>query len=439
MSSESLSTLSARTNRETARIVDATFIDLHPDFQREYEAWSEKLCTGFIETILIGRATNPIWLVINETNDCVDVLDGMHRLTTAIRFLHNQFPIGKSVSAIDPTKYKDKYFRDLSKDDQQRYRTYRFYLNVLDASYRDEDKLNEMYEILNCSARPLNEYEQKKPLYKPLYDLIAPYSMRIFDSPLYPKTESKRGDNDMAFLSLIALAQPNLPTFSSLRDNYKKWAAVAFGEKHDEITKNLEEKKEALTELSKRIIRYLDTFRNDERLFDGEDEVVAAKIIVARCAALIPSVALFNRHSTALSAALKVQIFDRIRDDNLGLVGRNAVFQKTVIATVDAVIHAEIGTVAAPRLFSREQIERRLTEQNKQCAICNKEIKTGQKYEGDHILGWAAGGQTVYENLQVVHKHKCHRVGKAAGGEVAAPAPEKLNTAASTGSVHQLV
>ncbi len=422
MSSESLATLAARTNRETARIINATFIDLEPDFQREYEAWSEKLCTGFIETIIIGRATNPIWLVVNEGNDCVDVLDGMHRLTTAIRFLNNQFRIGASVAAIDPAKYKNKLFRELPKEDQQRIRDYRFFLNVLDASYRNEDKLNDMYEILNCSAKPLNEYEQKKPLYKPLYELIAPYSARIFDSPLYPKTESKRGDNDMVFLSLLALAQPNLPTFSSLRDNYKKWAANTFGEKYDDIIKTLEEKKESLTDLSKRMIRYLDTFRNDERLFEGEDDmVVANKIIVARCAALIPTVAIFNRHSAVLSAAIKEKVFDRIREDNLGMIGRNHAFQKAVIAAVDAIIHAEIGTTPAPRLFSPAQIERRLAEQNKQCAICKKEIKVGQKYEGDHIVPWAAGGETVYENLQVVHKYKCHRVGKEAQEKLNAP------------------
>jgi len=152
--------------------------------------------------------------------------------------------------------------------------------------------------------------------------------------------------------------------------------------------------------------------------------VVANKIIVARCAALIPTVAIFNRHSAALSAAIKEKVFNRIREDNLGMIGRNAAFQKAIIAAVDAIIYAEIGTMPTPRLFSSTQIEQRLAEQNKQCAICKKEIKVGQKYEGDHIVSWAAGGETVYENLQVVHKYKCHRVGKEA--------QEKLN--ASSGS-----
>jgi hypothetical protein len=437
--SESLATLSARTNRETARIIGATYIDRNPDFQRDYEAWSEKLCTRFIESILLGRATNPIWLVVNEDNNCLDVLDGKHRLTTAIIFMNDTDPndskkirpdairIGASISSPEFLKYKGKTFSELELADREKIRNYRFAINILDSSYREEDKLNEMYEILNKSSKPLNYYEQKKPLYKPLYDLISPHSTRLLNTVLFPKDKSTRGNVDTEFLTLIALAQPTLPSFSSLRDNYKKWADTTIGETFDDITQNLNKHGKTIIELSKRLINYLDTFRNELRLFDGEDEIVAAKIIVARCAALIPQKEVFNLHSHTLTDTLKVQIFDRIRKDNLGIVGRNAAFQKAVIAAVDAIIHAAIGSTPTPRLFSPAQIAQRLAEQNKQCAICKKEIKAGQKYEGDHIVPWAAGGETVYENLQVVHKYKCHRVGKEASAT-----QEKLNT--SSGS-----
>ncbi len=436
MPTYTIANLSMLTNREHARALRQKFINLNPDFQRDYEAWSEKLCTRFIESILLGRATNPIWLVNNPDDGCYDVLDGKHRLRTALDFMNdidptdpkgerihvNAIRIGASISSPEFLKYKGRTFSKLEEDDKDRIRNYEFSVNILDSSYREEDKLNEMYEILNHSSKPLNNYELKKPLYKPLYDLIAPYSNRLMNTIVFPKDESKRGKVDTEFLTMIALAQPVLPmSFSSLRDNYNKWVDNTFGEKYEDILKNLEEKKETLTDLSRRIIRYLDTFRNDVRLFDGEDEVVAAKIIVARCAALIPQPAIFNRHSVALSNTLKVQIFDRIRKDNLGIVGRNAAFQKAVIAAVDSIIHTEIGTAPAPRLFSPVQIEQRLAEQNKQCAICKKEIKVGQKYEGDHIVPWAAGGETVYENLQVVHKYKCHRVGKEAQEKLNAP------------------
>jgi hypothetical protein len=43
--------------------------------------------------MLIGRAMNPIWTVYNDEEDSEEVLDGMHRLTTALSFLNNEFCI----------------------------------------------------------------------------------------------------------------------------------------------------------------------------------------------------------------------------------------------------------------------------------------------------------------------------------------------------------
>jgi 5-methylcytosine-specific restriction endonuclease McrA len=40
-------------------------------------------------------------------------------------------------------------------------------------------------------------------------------------------------------------------------------------------------------------------------------------------------------------------------------------------------------------------------------------MKLKQQVEGDHKQAWAAGGKTVYDNLQVVHKI-CHRKKKDA-------------------------
>ena len=71
-------------------------------------------------------------------------------------------------------------------------------------------------------------------------------------------------------------------------------------------------------------------------------------------------------------------------------------------------IEEEIGMVAEARLFSAEQIQTKLKEQNNNCVLCTKPIKGKQKFEGDHIIPWANGGKTVMENLQVVHA-VCHR------------------------------
>ena len=104
MSSIPLSIINLRTNKETAIATNQIYINKNPDFQREYEAWDEKLKTRFIETILIGRAMNPIWTILNPDDNSEEVLDGMHRLTTALDFLNNKF------------KLNSKYFTDEIED-----------------------------------------------------------------------------------------------------------------------------------------------------------------------------------------------------------------------------------------------------------------------------------------------------------------------------------
>ena len=69
MSNIPLSIINLRTNKETAFATNQIYINKNPDFQREYEAWDEKFKTRFIETILIGRAINPIWTILKPDED----------------------------------------------------------------------------------------------------------------------------------------------------------------------------------------------------------------------------------------------------------------------------------------------------------------------------------------------------------------------------------
>jgi len=54
-------------------------------------------------------------------------------------------------------------------------------------------------------------------------------------------------------------------------------------------------------------------------------------------------------------------------------------------------------------------IKEKLKLQNDICPKCSKTIKERHEYEGDHIIPWTAGGKTIIENLQVLHK-RCHQL-----------------------------
>jgi hypothetical protein len=178
MSNITLSIINLRTNKENALATHQVYINKNPDFQREYEAWDDKLKTRFIETILIGRAMNPIWTIYNPEEKSEEILDGMHRITTALDFLNNKFHLLSKYFTDQSRgeKYDKKTFNDLSDDDQNRIRNYNFIFNQLDSTYRtDVNKRRDQYEILNRSSKTLNDYEFNKVLYGPFFDIISIY------------------------------------------------------------------------------------------------------------------------------------------------------------------------------------------------------------------------------------------------------------------------
>jgi len=95
METISLSIINLRVNKEAALAVNQTYLNKNPPFQRSYESWDDKLKTRFMESILLGRATNPIWTVLNDEDGSEEILDGMHRISTALAFLNNEFCINK--------------------------------------------------------------------------------------------------------------------------------------------------------------------------------------------------------------------------------------------------------------------------------------------------------------------------------------------------------
>ena len=169
-----LSVINLRINKENALAANLTFLNSSPEFQRNYDAWDDTLKTRFIESILLGRATNPIWTILNENDNSEEILDGMHRIKTSIGFLNNNFKlIGKYFTFLKSENYNNKYFKELNFTEQQKIRSYIFIFNKLDSSYKnDPNKLRDMYEILNRSSRTLNDYEFNKVLFDPLYDII---------------------------------------------------------------------------------------------------------------------------------------------------------------------------------------------------------------------------------------------------------------------------
>ena len=408
METISLSIINLRTNHETAMAANQIYINKSPDFQRKYEAWDDKLRTRFVESMLVGRATNPIWTVLNDENDSEEILDGMHRITTALAFLNNEFSLCKQfLLTLDEDKYNKKKFEDLTSDDKAKIRNYSFIFNKLDSSYRnDKNKLRDMYEILNRSSSTLNDYEFNKVILGPFYEIVGKFKDKFIELKFFQKKDS-RGNIDTEIIEMLILTHELPSSWSSVATLTNDWIETNIGIETENVSKFIETNKNIIEDKLTFLIKIIKDF-NQNNLFSSDKKVfkkfyLPYKFIIARCCHIIKNYPRFNRKIQTLIELFKCQILT----DDFITGNRNAAFQKKIIEKVDEIIKNEIDKL--PRLFTKKQIEEQKEKQNNICVFCKKEIKSTDEYHGDHIEPWSLGGETVPENLQVLHK-KCHQL-----------------------------
>lgn len=117
----------------------ANKIDYKPYFQRNY-VWDEEKATYFIESILLGTEVPP--LVLFQTRDKNEVIDGRQRYETIERFLNDKLVLKEkglhSLKLLSGKKYSqlDESTRELF--EETRVRILQF--NVVDEPKLDDDK-----------------------------------------------------------------------------------------------------------------------------------------------------------------------------------------------------------------------------------------------------------------------------------------------------------
>ena len=401
-----LSMLNLRINKQNAIATQQMYINKQPDFQREYEAWDDKMKTKFVETMLLNRAMNPIWTILNPDENCEEILDGMHRVTTACDFLNDKFSLNcKYLKYPDFSDYNKKKFSELTPDDQHKIRNYNFTFNQLDSTYRtDIDKRIEMYEILNRSSKTLNEFEFNKVLYNPFYQIISEYKSNFNK---FLNKNDKRGEIEMEIISCIILSN-NLPkswsSINSLVDIYLKNDIGETVEKvNNFIEKNTQEIKNRLDFIVKIINRLTDEeiFSSDKRMFNKY--FIPYKFIICRLCFKLKDISYFNRYIKNILNDCKNQILNVDIQTQLDCKSRNAEFQRRLINLIDTIInnHYNSNDKSNDRLFDKKMIIQKLEEQKNNCNMCGCNLSK-IKYHADHIKKWSNGGKTEYSNLQIL-------------------------------------
>ena len=411
MTTLNLSMINVRINKETALTMNQTFINKQPDFQREYEAWDDKLKTRFVETMLSDRAMNPIWTILNAEENTEEILDGMHRITTATDFLNDKFKLNdKYITCEEYKKYNKKTFSDLDPDHQAKIRNYNFTFNNLDSSYRtDINKRRDMYEILNRSSKTLNEFEFNKVLYNPFYELISEYKKKI---NTFLKKPDRRGEIEMEIIKLIVLSNDLPNSWCSVNEMIDKYLKNYIGETEEAVNIFLQNNSKELRNRLDLICKIINRLK-DEQIFSEDKRTynklfLPYKCMISRLVFKLKDISVFNRHIKDILNDFRIQIVEGDIQVKLNCKSRNAVFQKKLITLIDKIIdnHYDKNDENNNRLFSKKMISDQLNEQDNKCKLCNCDL-SNIPYEGDHIKKWSNGGKTDKSNLQVLCK-PCH-------------------------------
>jgi 5-methylcytosine-specific restriction endonuclease McrA len=413
MPSERILSLFQRSNRTNAENNQQAYLELNAWFQRG-EVWKDDMKVRLIETILLGYALNPIWVIIKKDKDEELVLDGKQRLTTICDFMNNKFVLTDIISKeLQDEKLVGnlvgKVYKDFPGNIKSKIRDYEISVNKYGPELlEDHDKLMDIYMRLNHSSVQLNKFELMKPIYDVFYTSLNEYKDDFFKSPIYLTAKSERGNIESFMIQLLALTEPELPSFSSLTNLSDRWIVANLGLTVSTVEKALSEKTKHWKNMLDFVKHIMNTFYKQEIIVTKKETKLINVVLITRCAAIIRDKSLFNRHSQNLCVVFK-KMLEKDIQELVGCKDKNAKYQQRLIKLIDETVQTELGE-RKPRCFTQQMKLQKLEQQNGKCAICNESIDTNKDtYEGDHIKPWSLGGQTIMDNLQVLHT-RCHQI-----------------------------
>lgn len=154
-------TESRSVNEVVSRIANERYI-LDPDFQRDF-VWTIGKQSKLIESCVM-RIPLPVFYVAEAPDGRIIVVDGLQRLTTFVRFLHNQFRLsGLSRNTSTNHLLEGRSFSDLPINLQERVLDTQLTMYILDAKAPERARLD-IFERVN-SGEPLTRQQMRNALY----------------------------------------------------------------------------------------------------------------------------------------------------------------------------------------------------------------------------------------------------------------------------------
>lgn len=370
-------------------------IILNPDYQRNY-VYDDKRASKIIESILLEIPLPAIFA--NEEDDgTMEIIDGVQRMTSIIKFLKNEYVLEGLLILSDLNGF---FFKELNKDIQRTFKQKSLRVIKFKKGCSEEVKY-EIFMRLNQGAVKLNNQELRNCMYRGYFNnqLKEIASSKLFNEIIHIKdNKANRMFKEEIVLRGIAalnydkaIKKPALnPAMNSLMGIYKDNIEIV-----NTMVKNLYE-----TYSKIKLIIGCYPFQLD---FIEEGKFSTAN----HDAILI----LFNKYSKHCMLSNKDLIKENILitfktaqySDLTKFASSNINKITARVELLEKSIEPLLVDLDKKRCFTKE-VKEELFNKDQYCGICNQKIETIQEANVDHIVPWSLGGKTELSNAQLTHE-----------------------------------
>lgn len=193
-----------------------------PELQRKY-VWDRKEASRFIESILLGLPVPSVFLA-NSIDYQKLIVDGYQRIMTIVDFYNGIWsgdgrPFNLYNSEIINKRWRNRTYKELSPEDQRRYRMYTIHAIIFEQKQpRSDSGLYQIFERINTSGKSLNPQEIRNCVYQGkmntlLFELNKYEAWRTLFGD--PKEDSRMRDIEV-ILRFFTLSEPTI-IFSSAK------------------------------------------------------------------------------------------------------------------------------------------------------------------------------------------------------------------------------
>lgn len=328
-------------------------LDIRPPYQREF-VYKDEQKKLVIDSILDGFPLNSMYWCVKEDGG-FEVLDGQQRTISICQYVSGDF------------SFNDKYFHNLSKEQQQKILDYE--LQVYFCEGTAEEKLK-WFKRINTAGVQLTEQELRNAVYSGPFVTEAKQHFSKTGCPAYQKASDYING-------------------SPIRQDYLETALEWIADKEGTTIEDYMAKHQHDTNCRELWLYFTNVINWIEATFTNKRTKLMKGIKWGK---------LYNKHYNDKLDPVQIEaaIARLIKDDDV-------TNQKGIYAYILSGDEKHLSI----RAFTDAMKQTAYEKQDGICPICGKRHNLSDM-QGDHITPWSKGGKTIAENCQMLCKD-CNR------------------------------